>query len=50
MSLQTFFLIGVVSFLFAVPIGKWYERYMASLDDNYVSETELNEERKWGSA
>lgn len=50
MSLQTFFLIGVVSFLFTVPIGKWYERYMASLDDNYVSEAELNEERKWGSA
>lgn len=50
MSLQTFFLIGVVSFLLSVSIGKWYERYMASLDDNYVSEAELTEERKWGSA
>lgn len=49
-SMQTFFLIGVLSFAITILVGKWYERHMIRLDDNYVSEAELNEERKWGSA
>lgn len=49
-SLQIFFLIGAVSFLFSIPIGKWYERHMVHLDHNYVTEAELREEQKWGSA
>ncbi|TCI34026.1 hypothetical protein EVJ29_12425 [Exiguobacterium sp. SH4S7] len=49
-SISTFFLIGAASFLFSFPGGKWYERHMVNLDNNYVTEDELREERKWGSA
>lgn len=29
---------------------EWYERHMARLDENYVTERELRNEQKWGSA
>lgn len=49
-SLQTFALIGLGAYVLAILEHRLYERYMVQLDDNYVTEAELQEEKKWGSA
>lgn len=49
-SLQTFALIGLVAYLIAIAEQRLYERHMVNLDNNYVTEAELREERNWGSA
>lgn len=49
-SLQTFALIGLGGYVLAILEHHLYERHMVNLDSNYVSEAELKEERKWGSA
>lgn len=49
-SLQTFALIGLGGYALSILEHRLYERHMVRLDDNYVSEAELKEERKWGSA
>ena len=49
-TMITFFTMIGIGALCSWVAHKLYERHMIRLDDNYVSETELNEERKWGSA
>ena len=49
-SLQTFALIGLGAYMLAILEHRLYERHMVQLDDNYVTEAELREEQKWGSA
>lgn len=49
-SLQSFALIGLGSYVLAILEHRLYERHMVQLDDNYVTEAELREEQNWGSA
>lgn len=49
-SLQAFALIGLGAYMLAILEHRLYERHMAQLDEHYVTEAELREEQKWGSA
>ncbi len=51
-QIETPYFIGlmVTGGVISVIGHKWYERYMVRLDENYVTERELKEEQKWGSA
>lgn len=45
-----FFSVMLTGGLVSTVWYKLYERHMVRLDENYVTERELKEERKWGSA
>lgn len=49
-SYRMFLIICLIGGFLAWGAHRLYERHMVKLDDNYVTEAELREERKWGSA
>ena len=49
-STLAFFITIAVLIPILMMIHRLYERHMVRLDENYVTERELREEQKWGSA
>ncbi|MDA5561711.1 hypothetical protein PJK55_13300 [Exiguobacterium sp. MMG028] len=49
-STLAFFVTSALLILSSVMMHRLYEHHMVRLDENYVTERELREEQKWGSA